>query len=315
MAVVYEGQLKGHRGWVTSLVCPQCEQTGINVVSASRDKTLISWSDNPNRHAEENDYCIPERRLEGHSAFVSDVALSNNGSFAVSASWDRSMRLWNLQNGQCQYKFLGHTRDVLSVAFSPDNRQIVSGSRDRTLRVWNVKGECMHTLNGAHSDWVSCVRFSPATDKPLIVSGGWDNLVKVWDPAGGRVVSELKGHTNYVTSVTVSPDGSLCASSDRDGVARLWDLAKGDSLFEMSAGAPINQICFSPNRYWMCAATDECIRIFDLENKDVIVELTPEAHGSKPPQCQSIAWSADGSTLYSGHADNVIRIWTVSLKA
>nr|AAC72849.1 activated protein kinase C receptor homolog [Trypanosoma congolense] len=318
MAVVVEGQLKGHRGWVTSLACPQAAESSTKVVSASRDKTLLSWAANPVRHSSECDYGLPERRLEGHSAFVSDVALSNNGDFAVSSSWDHSLRLWNLQSGQCQHKFLGHTKDVLSVAFSPDNRQIVSGGRDNALRVWNVKGECMHTwTRGAHTDWVSCVRFSPSLEAPIIVSGGWDNLVKVWDLATGRLVTDLKGHTNYVTSVTVSPDGSLCASSDKDGVARLWDLTKGESLSEMAAGAPINQICFSPNRYWMCAATEKVIRIFDLESKDVIVELAPETQSNCKtlPECVSIAWSADGSTLYSGYTDNVIRVWSVSDRA
>ncbi|RNE98335.1 activated protein kinase C receptor [Trypanosoma rangeli] len=315
MAVVYEGQLKGHRGWVTSLACPQIPETYIKTVSTSRDNTLIAWGGNLDRNSEECEYGFPERRLEGHSAFVSDVALSNNGDFAVSASWDRSLRLWNLQNGSCQQKFLGHTKDVLSVTFSPDNRQIVSGGRDNVLRVWNVKGECLHTLSrNAHTDWVSCVRFSPSLEAPLIVSGGWDNLVKVWDIASGTLLTNLKGHTNYVTSVTVSPDGSLCASSDKDGVARLWDLTKGEALSEIAAGAPINQICFSPNRYWMCAATEKGIRIFDLENKDVIVELAPEAQqrSKKTPECVSIAWSADGNTLYSGYTDNVIRVWSVS---
>ncbi|RNF00169.1 activated protein kinase C receptor, partial [Trypanosoma conorhini] len=115
MAVVYEGQLKGHRGWVTSLACPQIPETYIKAVSTSRDNTLIAWGGNQDRNSEECEYGFPERRLEGHSAFVSDVALSNNGDFAVSASWDRSLRLWNLQNGSCQQKFLGHTKDVLSV--------------------------------------------------------------------------------------------------------------------------------------------------------------------------------------------------------
>nr|ABS01292.1 similar to activated kinase C receptor [Trypanosoma carassii] len=318
MSVVYEGQLKGHRGWVTALACPQSADSAIKVVSASRDNTLISWRANPNRHSEENDYGLPDRRLEGHSAFVSDVALSNNGDFAVSASWDRSLRLWSLQNGQCQHKFLSHTKDVLSVAFSPDNRQIVSGGRDNALRLWNVKGDCMHTFGrDAHTDWVSCVRFSPSLQTPLIVSGGWDNLVKVWDLRTSKLVTNLAGHKNCVTSVTVSPDGSLCASSDRNGVARLWDLNQGEALWELSAGSPINQICFSPNRYWMCAATEKAIRIFDLESKDVIVELVPETQQKekKAPECVSVAWSADGTTLYSGHTDNVIRVWSVSENA
>lgn len=76
--------------------------------------------------------------------------------------------------------FTGHTGDVLSVSFSTDNRQIVSSSRDRTIRLWNTLGDCKYVLSEeGHSDWVSCVRFSPNTANPLIVSAGWDKLVKV----------------------------------------------------------------------------------------------------------------------------------------
>ena len=63
-------------------------------------------------------------------------------------------------------------QDVLSVAFSADNRQIVSGSRDKTIKLWNTLAECKYTIQeDGHSDWVSCVRFSPNQVNPIIVSG------------------------------------------------------------------------------------------------------------------------------------------------
>eukprot|EP00758_Cryptobia_borreli_P003159 Tbor_TRINITY_DN3568_c0_g1::TRINITY_DN3568_c0_g1_i1::g.2960::m.2960/K14753/RACK1; guanine nucleotide-binding protein subunit beta-2-like 1 protein len=311
MSLVYSGVLKGHSGWVTSLVCPQATDSSTKVLSASRDKTLVSWKAAENRTSVEDDYGVPEKRLEGHSDFVSDVAISNNGDFAVSASWDRSLRLWNLKSGETICKFLGHTKDALSVAFSPDNRQIVSGARDGKMKMWNVKGENMTTAE-AHDDWVSCVRFSPSSSNPVIVSGSWDNTVKVWSSTF-QCLHTLKGHTGHVNSVTISPDGSLCASAGKDGKAKLWDLARGEHLYELNCEEPVNQICFSPNRYWLCAATESCVRVYDLEDKSLVASLTPEvAEGVKAkPQCVTIAWSADGSVLYSGYTDNVIRVWTV----
>lgn len=74
-------------------------------------------------------------------------------------------------------------QDVLSVAFSVDNRQIVSGSRDKTIKLWNTLAECKYTIqDDGHSDWVSCVRFSPNHANPIIVSAGWDRTVKVCIP-------------------------------------------------------------------------------------------------------------------------------------
>lgn len=66
------------------------------------------------------------------------------------------------------------------MAFSADNRQIVSGSRDKTIKLWNTLAECKFTIQEeGHSDWVSCVRFSPNHTNPIIVSAGWDRAVKV----------------------------------------------------------------------------------------------------------------------------------------
>jgi hypothetical protein len=106
--------------------------------------------------------------------------ISSDGAYALSASWDKSLRLWELSSGQTTRTFVGHTNDVLSVSFSADNRQIVSGSRDRTIKLWNTLGDCKYTITDkGHTEWVSCVRFSPNPQNPVIVSAGWDKLVKV----------------------------------------------------------------------------------------------------------------------------------------
>lgn len=100
----------------------------------------------------------------------------------------------------------------------------------------------------------------------------------------------------------------------------LWDLNEGKHLYSLEAGDNINALVFSPNRYWLCAATAACIKIFDLESKSIVDEIRPEfsfvypccliAGGfltglgfcrgvgkkSKDPECISLAWSADGQT-------------------
>ena len=57
----------------------------------------------------------------------------------------------------------------------------MSGSRDKTIKLWNTLGECKYTIGepDGHTEWVSCVRFSPVVNNPLIVSAGWDRQVKV----------------------------------------------------------------------------------------------------------------------------------------
>lgn len=121
------------------------------------------------------------------------------------------------------------------------------------------------------------------------------------------------GHTGYLNTVTVSPDGSLCASGGKDYKAMLWDLTEGKHLYTLDHNDIINALCFSPNKYWLCVATGPTIKIWDLEGKNCVDELKPEvlANKGKAPSCTSLAWSADGSTLFAGYTDNQIRVWQV----
>ena len=101
-------------------------------------------------------------------------------------------------------------------------------------QVWNTLGECKYTISeDGHTDWVSCVRFNPNPASPLIVSGGWDKVVKVWSLTNLKLLTNLLGHTGYLNTVCCSPDGSLCASGGKDGAAMLWDLNKGEHLYEL----------------------------------------------------------------------------------
>lgn len=305
------GTLVGHGGWITSIATTTENQNLI--LSSSRDKSIIVWE----LTRDDDNYGYAKRSLRGHNHFVSDVVISSDGQFALSGSWDCTLRLWEIATGKCTKRFVGHTGDVLSVAFSADNRQIVSGARDRSIKLWNTLGECKYTIQEeGHTEWVSCVRFSPSVTSPVIVSAGWDKLVKVWSLVNCRLRTNLPGHTGYLNTVTVSPDGSLCASGGKDGTAILWDLTEGKRLYSLDAGDIIHSLVFSPNRYWLCAATTLSIKIWDLESKGMVDELkgdfTPAGKNAQIPYCTCLAWSADGSDLYAGYTDNVIRVYRVN---
>ena len=115
------GTLEGHGDWVTSLATTP-EDPNL-LLSSSRDKSVIVWH---LTHSSDS-YGYAKRALKGHNHFVSDVVISSDGAFALSASWDSELRLWDIASGKTTRRFVGHEKDVLSVAFSADNRQIVSG--------------------------------------------------------------------------------------------------------------------------------------------------------------------------------------------
>lgn len=310
------GTLDGHEGWVTSIATTI--ENPNTVLSSSRDKSIIVWQLTPGSGDAGDGLGFARRSLTGHHHFVEDVVISSDGQFALSCSWDCSMRLWDLNTGATTRRFVGHKKDVLSCAFSVDNRQIVSGSRDKTIKLWNTLGECKFTITDEqHTEWVSCVRFSPSSTNQLIVSCGWDGLVKVWSLSNCRLKCNLVGHTGYLNTVTVSPDGSLCASGGNDGTAMLWDLTEGKLLYKLDAGSCIHSLVFSPNRYWLCCSTETSIKIWDLESKitvaDIRLESEEQTQGKRyiAPYCTSLCWSADGATLFAGFTDAKIRVYSV----
>jgi guanine nucleotide-binding protein subunit beta-2-like 1 protein len=318
-SLTFLGSLEGHRNWVTAISVPS-DPSSSNIVSSSRDKTIILWDLN---HSTAN-IGIARRILRGHTHYVEAVEISSNGQFCISGSWDCTLRLWDLNSGRTHKLFSGHSKDVLSVAFSPDNKKIISGSRDKTIRLWNTLGECKFVINAGEGDakWVSCVGFSPTNDPracdPFIFCG-WDKLVKFWNLADSKLKYDLKGHEGYVNTVAVSIDASLCASGGKDGKVRLWDLQEAKEMFRLEAGAAINSLCFAPNRYWLCAGTQTSIKIWDLESKNVIEDIFITDYVSRSPKsmrhfCTCLHWSGDGTTLFAGYTDGIIRVYSVGGK-
>lgn len=121
-SLTLRGTLEGHGDWITSLATTP-EDPNL-LLSSSRDKSVIVWH---LTHSGDQ-YGYAKRALKGHNHFVSDVVISSDGAFALSASWDSELRLWDIATGKTTRRFVGHEKDVLSVAFSADNRQIVSGT-------------------------------------------------------------------------------------------------------------------------------------------------------------------------------------------
>ncbi|KAG6376050.1 WD40 repeat-like protein [Boletus reticuloceps] len=180
------------------------------------------------------------RTLRGHTDGVLCLQFSEtlqHPSFPVliTGSYDRTVRVWNLEAGLEVHCLRGHTRAVRALQF--DEAKLITGSMDHTIRVWNWrKGECIRTLEG-HTDGVVCLNFNAN----ILASGSADSTVKIWNSCTGEAFT-LRGHHDWVNAVRLwdahentnsSPDctlnietGKMLFSASDDGTIRLWDLAQ-----------------------------------------------------------------------------------------
>lgn len=103
-------------------------------------------------------------------------------------------------------------------------------------------------------------------------------MIKLWKQENLQLKQDLEGHEGAVNSITISPDGIFCASGGNDRTARIWDTKEGKLLYQLEAEGPINSLSFSPLRYWLVAATDEGVVVWDLETKGVVSRQIPEVY-------------------------------------
>ncbi len=153
------------------------------------------------------------RTLEGHGAGVLAVAVTPDGRRAVSGSSDKTLKVWDLEQGALLATLEGHGAQVWAVAVTPDGRRAVSGSDDATLKVWDLEqGALLATLE-AHGGGVKAVAVTP--DGRRAVSGSDDRTLKVWDLEQGALLATLEGHGDRVWAVAVTPDGRRAVSGSR----------------------------------------------------------------------------------------------------
>lgn len=150
------------------------------LVSGSDDFSMLLWELSDCKDPEcKHRYChSPKARMTGHQQLVNHVCFSPDGQWVASASFDKSVKLWNGLTGEYVAVFRGHVGPVYQICWSADGRYLLSASKDSTLKLWDIQTHKLKRDLPGHLDEVYAVDWSPNGEKAA--SGGKDRALKLW---------------------------------------------------------------------------------------------------------------------------------------
>ncbi|GAB4286021.1 MAG: hypothetical protein Fur0025_18110 [Oscillatoriaceae cyanobacterium] len=258
--------------------------------------------------------------LHGHISAVRGIAISPDGSNIASASYDCTIKIWDLHTKSLLHTLRGHRDRVYSVAYPSttdrDNTLLVSGSADTTIKIWHIpSGKCRQTLTG-HTQNVCSVAISP--DGQTIASGSWDTSIKIWDIPSGKCRQTLTGHLSWVYGVAFSPDGTKLASASADGAIRIWDLNTKIGRILPHYGTPnygtiLHGVAYNGAKIPHSDRGQELLASCTSQGEINIWDATRGARVSTlighTKRLNSAIFSPDGQTLISGSWDRTLKIW------
>ena len=242
--------------------------------------------------------------IPGHRGWVWKAAYSPDGTRIVTASADKSARIWDALTGAPLAILSGHSDSVRFAAYSPDGARVVTASRDKTARIWDARtGASIGVLLG-HDRVVYCADFSP--DGTSIVTASGDKTARIWDVRTGAQLKVLSGHGENVFVSSYSPDGTRIVTASADKTARVWDARSGRLLLVLSGhDGPVYSAVYSPDsKRIVTGSLDKTARIWDADTGAELRVLA--GHGEV---VYSAAFSPDSARVVTASADKTARIW------
>ena len=240
--------------------------------------------------------------LSGHTEVVTCVVFSLDGTSLVSGSWDKTVKLWDVQTGGVVKTFSGHT-SVYSVSISADYMTVASGSYDHTICLWDIRtGECHHTIKQGGS--VDHVMFSPTDPQHLISIS--NEMVWQWDANGHQTKPPFDGN-----HISFSLDGAQFVSC-YGKTAKIHNCNSGATVSEFQiTGSDAYQCCFSPDSRLVAVAAGGTAYCWDITSSNPQLVETFVGHTE---DITSLVFSSP-TILITASVDRSVKFWQIGAQS
>ncbi|MDM0053663.1 TIR domain-containing protein [Variovorax sp. J22R115] len=245
--------------------------------------------------------------LRGHEGRVYIAQFSADGKTVLTASNDKTARLWDVASGKELHVLRGHEDAVGRAQFSADGKTVLTASEDKTARLWEVaSGKELYVLRG-HGKMVTSAQFS--ADGKTVLTASEDKTARLWEVASGKELRALRGHAEMVTSAQFSADGKTVLTTSFDKTARLWDVTSGNALNTLRGH---EHVVFSAQfsadgKTVLTASEDKTVRLWEVASGKELRALRGHEGGVYIAQ-----FSADGKTVLTASSDKTARLWEVA---
>jgi len=242
-----------------------------------------------------------------HTRRVSSLAWNPQKAILASSSYDRSIRIWDLETGEQIKALEGHEGIVSEVVWNPAGTLLASSSWDNTIRIWSgTTGELLRTLISQGDNGI-CVAWSP--DGSRLLSGSQYGISQIWDTTTWDLLHMIE---EAFLCVAWNPDSTTFATGSFTGSVQIWDAETAEQLRVLGDHEDrVSQVAWSPDGTLLASVGDDhTIKVWDFTSEDPISIREPWADvGDETMWIEAIAWSPDSATLAgAGHTDG-IRLW------
>jgi WD40 repeat protein len=300
--------MRGHAGRVRSLAfAPQLPDVEAQLLTGSHDQTAKIW--NLKDYEEFRVFGAPV--YAGHQDAILGASFSPDNHSFVSASRDRTARLWSLASSASSSFQQGHEYLATAAAFFRNGKKFITAAADDTTRIWDVEtGMNTLTIHETGSSGAAAL----ADDETKILTGGKslagsDYAARLWDAGSGKLLRCYPMHQAEITAVAISRDGRFIFAGDALGCCTLWE-SSGKLCWEHKSGhiRDVKAAAFLPGgRRILTASSDHTVVQWDVATgkSDNALNLR------HPDAVTSLAISADGDRAVTTCADRLVRLWDV----